>query len=198
MKRGRGPKSTFTKLSSVNPGLDLRSTPRSHHTQGERSSARGGGFILPLPAALLNTADTSIPIGQSPWPFQWASNAPSPGPPSHKVLSQRWAWDPPQGGELTHSGRHAWGEPVLTEPPQEGRLPHRGIADEHNLEEPVGGRRRAFLLRTAHSLTNCREWSCQPLPQPPEALHPSPRWPSGGADRPPDLHQGGCHSLRMQ
>lgn len=105
---------------------------------------------------------------------------------------------PTLGGELTHSGRHAWGEPVLTEPPQEGRLPHRGIADEHNLEEPVGGGGRAFLLRTAHSLTNCREWSCQPLPQLPEALHPSPQWPAGGADRPPDLHKRGCHSLRMQ
>lgn len=68
--------------------------------------------------------------------------------------------------ELTHSSCQAGGKPVLTEPPQEGRLPHSGVAHKHNFEEPVWDGGGGFLLWMADRLLADRLLAWPPAPPP--------------------------------
>lgn len=53
----------------------------------------------------------------------------------------------------THSGRSAGVEAVVAESPQEGGLSYAGVPHQDNLEEAVGRRGPAFLLKKQDAWT---------------------------------------------
>lgn len=123
------------------------------------------------PHGALGRRGPHLPAQPSPWPFPQGSKS-LPGPPSHSHPFPEVGWGPASGGKLTHSGRRAWGEPAIAEPAQEGRLPHGGVAHEHDPEEPVWGGWEAFLLRKAESWVNHWQGHQSPCLPPPALTHP--------------------------
>ena len=141
-------------------------------------------------------ADMVLTYQPSPWPFPQGSKS-LPGPPSHSHPFPEVGWGPASGGKLTHSGRRAWGEPAITEPAQERRLPHGGVAHEHDLEEPVWGGWEAFLLQKADSWVNHWHGHQSPHLPPPPLTHPC------SIQRDTSNQQGrllglGCRKLQVQ